>query len=124
MDYLSRFNSIFVEFVQDIINTFPKDNDLHMCLTAVNTAIMIDENMLNKLFHKHVSGMREFIMKKDEQFFLNKDYKECYTDDEEYYSYMITKLKQYWGQLQDYNKESVWKYFTVLITLDDKINGI
>ena len=124
MDYLARFNSIFVEFVQDIINIFPNDTDLPMCLTAVNAAILIDNTMLNRLFHKHVSGMREFIMNKDEQFFLNKDFKECYTQDEEYYSYMITKVKKYWNDLEDYNKQSVWKYFTVLITLDDKINNI
>ena len=124
MDYKSRFNSIFVDFVSDLIKIFPNDSDLHMCLTAVNTLLVLDDSMLNNMFHKHVATMREYILKKDEQFFLNKDYKEMYTQDEEYYSSMINKLKNYWTKLEDYNKESVWKYFSVLIMLDDKIHNL
>lgn len=71
-------------------------------------------------FVKFAIPLREYIMNKDEQFFLN---------DENYVKYVkkdgksfveLLRLKDIWGELDETSKENVWKIFQALLVLTEE----
>ena len=62
------------------------------------------------------------IVDKDETFFLDNSY-ETVTQDidspQENILMTINKIKNYWKDLSDTNKENIWKYLSNLIKLND-----
>ena len=90
-----------------------------MCL---NTIKLIEKTTKRKLFDlvsPQLLMYHEYIVNRDERFFLEKDEKD-YTQDAESVP-IISKLKGYWGTLSDNNKDKIWEYVNSLLTLTQKI---
>lgn len=123
MDYLNKFNITFNEFIDDISNLFPEDNEFALYKTALKTAISIDKKLAYNTFNSKVTEKySEQILSRDETFFLEHDYSIVLTKKE--YSSVIDKIKTYWTSMNEDNKNIVWKYFKVLILLSKKIKEL
>lgn len=120
IDYLSKFNQTFKEFVNDLISLFPEDDDLQLYKTGIIASMMINDEFIVSGFEKYVVmpyGAK--ILQKDESFFVNHDYMDIPGGHKA--MDFIQKIKGYWTNMSPENKEIVWKYFKVLVLLSNKI---
>lgn len=125
MDYLTKFNDTFKEFIADLSVVFPNDPEFNLYKAAIDTAICLDENIAHDIFYKNVVELYgEKLLSKDEDFFLNHDYEAIVSvrSDPSKTNDIINKIKSYWKQLNEENRNTIWKYFRVLILLSKKIN--
>jgi len=122
MDFLDKFNDLFREMIQDLINVFPKDSELRMYKLGIEAYLFADKNAISRVFYKEFYvPYSEKIKNEDESFFLEKDY-------QEYGKYqnvgdIISKLKKCWLELNDENKQAIWKYFKVLSILSERVEA-
>lgn len=115
MDYVSKFNETFMHFIDDLSNVL-NDSELSMYHTALKSLALINRTILRDNFHKYVTlKYEEQIMQRDEQFFFEDNFGEFDGAQQ-----IIDKLRNSWTVLSDENKDSVWKYFKVLVLLDKK----
>ena len=77
----------------------------------------------NLIFKAYSHIYKEKILNRDETFFLDNDYSEIKkaNEDENTVEQVINKLKKYWGELSEENKDKIWKYLETLIKLSDLI---
>jgi hypothetical protein len=123
MDYNEKFNETFKEFLQDLIRVFPDDADFRMYEVGVNTTMAYWPTYIAEMFHKKVTVLYgDKILAKDNSFFLTHNYEEVKNEHQDA-SQMIEKLKDYWANMTDSNKDIIWKYFRVLIHLTRKIHN-
>lgn len=116
-NYNEVFNRTLLEFMDDLIATFPELADFQALKKMTKAAIMIDPETVQAMFHKQVTLPYDAqILAKDETFFLN----ESYTNIEGADSSIVDKLKKVWKGLDDKNKEVIWNYMRVLVALDKK----
>ena len=110
---LTAFNDHFMEFVNDIINVFPEDNDL---LTAKNSFILIrkaNPKMIIKIWHMFVvEKYKDIIDKGDISFFINKDYADDLTNAEHSDKIMeaINRLRNPVKMMTEENQKKTMKY--------------
>ena len=74
--YLTAFNNIIFKFIDDLIETFPEENDFKVykrTLTLLKTA---NAKTMCTLFKNYSYIYREKILSNDESFFLQTEYKE------------------------------------------------
>ena len=121
--YLTAFNNIIFKFIDDLIETFPEENDFKVykrTLTLLKTA---NAKTMCNLFKNYSYIYREKILSNDESFFLDTEYTEIKkAGDEDSVSAIIDKLKLYWDELSCDNKDKIWKYLSTMIKLSDLIN--
>jgi len=110
---LNAFNDHFMEFVNDIINVFPNDPDI---LSAKNSFMLIrkaNPKMIIKIWHKQVvEKYEEFIDEGNITFFINKDYKDDLTNNEnsEKITQAIDRLRNPVKLMTEEDQEKVMKY--------------
>ena len=88
--------------------------------------LLVDEKKVINMFKEFVySKYKVQIEKRDSDFFLQNNYDDIVaqtkTDTPEITAQLINKIKSYWISMSNENKEVVWKYFTVLIRLCEKL---
>lgn len=121
MDYLGKFNDTFKEFGNDIMNVFPDDDEFRMYNVAIQASVMIHGDAIIDVFYPMVVvPFGDKIIAKDESFFINHDYDDIQQAHEDAGS-IIQKIKNYWSVMSDSDRETVWKYFKVLVLLARKI---
>jgi predicted urease superfamily metal-dependent hydrolase len=80
------------------------------------------------MFNKHVSiPYSERIVNTDDEFFLEKDYMddvESVGKDVDFNYGLVNKIKEFWKDMTDTNKEIVWKYLNLLVLLCDKFHKL
>ena len=119
MTYYECFNTKLEEFLNDLLTAFPEFKDFKVLKHGINLAKTIDAKMPANVFLQHMTDEYEKnILSRDDAFFMNEDY--AYVADMGVDLDIISKLKTLWGQLDDSNKESVWKYLQVLVLLSRK----
>ena len=62
-------------------------------------------------------------MSRNEEFFLNDNYSSIVndTDNKQDAWKLIDKLKLYWKDTNKNNKDIIWDYFNVLLTISDRL---
>lgn len=121
------FNNKLGEFINDLISIYD-DSDLFAFKTSLQMIICVDSKKPIRMFNKHVSiPYSERIVNTDDKFFLEKDY----TDDVEsvgkdvnFNHGLVNKIKEFWKDMTDTNKEIVWKYLNLLVLLCDKFHKL
>ena len=76
-----------------------------------------------ELFKNHITfKYKTHILDKNEDFFLTNTFQEerLNVSNENYANELIKRLKDHWNQIDDKNKETIWKYFQVLVVLSEK----
>ena len=69
------------------------------------------------------------IEERNTDFFLNNDYSDVLNNDiikqtmndDDVNKKLINKLKGYWKDLNDNNRDTIWTYFNILLKLSNKI---
>ena len=121
------FNDKFLEFMNELIQSFPDDKDFKLFKQSFNMLKLVDETKPLLIFRIHASIYKTQIESKDETFFLEHNFEnemkiaQQNSNDANFSNDLMMKLKQYWVDLTQENKEIVWKYLILLYKINDKI---
>jgi hypothetical protein len=129
LNVIKCFNEKMNEFVSDLLKLYPNDTDFQTLKTSLSMLHLVDDRKLMRLFRKYVhDDYKTKLLNKNDDFFLNHDYNEEvgeFGDDKvDLSNGLIKKLKDYWVNISEENKEIIWKYFKVLILLCDKYDNL
>ena len=121
--WVQVFNEKFLEFIKDLIETFPNDKDFKLCKQSFSLLQMVDERKPSEMFRAYALKYQERIMMKDESFFLKHDFKEELdtNQDANFSLELLVKLKTCWSTLLEENKNVIWSYLQILYKINDKI---
>tara|TARA_B100000401_G_C52812998_1_gene724939 strand:- start:3656 stop:4045 length:390 start_codon:yes stop_codon:yes gene_type:complete len=115
------FNTQLFNFATVLVNRFPTDKELKLGLTGVETLSRVNPKKNVEIFTMYVYKYRDQIMNKDEKFILDTDFISENPDlNSNGASDIMQRLKLNWSELNVDDKENIWKYLKVLITLTDK----
>jgi uncharacterized protein YbbC (DUF1343 family) len=119
---LKRFNETAEEFCKDLVVTFPDVKEFKQMKSGLMLLKNINEKQPRDLFNKYVSdNFRQQIIETDESFFLTEIHTHNVVGGENsQWQSVISLLRSLWGNLTDDNKQAIWKYFQVLIALNDR----
>jgi hypothetical protein len=116
MIYINKFNDTFIEFIEDLVRIFPDDPEFFMYKIAIQNIINRDNTIIINLFDEHVViPYGDRMLNKDNELFINNHY---ISNDRAVE--IIKKLQSCWIDISDDDKEIVWKYFKILILLNNK----
>lgn len=116
------FNDRAEEFFKDLITSFPNVAQFKTFHAALKMMRNLDVKKPQQVFNNYVvNKYRTQIANKDETFFLTNTlnvsgealHEEAWED-------FIEHLRCIWKELDETNKSTIWKYFQVLILLNDK----
>lgn len=119
--YLTAFNTVVFNFNDDLIETFPEENDFKVYRRGLEWLKQSNAKKICNLFKVYTFPYREKINSKDETFFLNTDYQDVVDTNDEGIVLVINKLKKYWTTLSQENQDKVWDYLNTLIKLSDLV---
>lgn len=117
--YLKIFITQLNAFIDDLILLWPNDNDFRVFKNGVGLLNKTNPRKIVQLFNEYVHKYETKILEKDETFFLENEYNEI--EKTENILNSMNKLKTYWGDLSDQNREKVWKYFEILLKLSKMV---
>jgi hypothetical protein len=121
--YLTAFNNLLNKFNEELISTFPEENDFKVYSRGIQMINSANAKKICSLFKNYMILYRNNIEEKDESFFLTNNYTEIVNNTKsEGVEGIIQKLKNYWKTLSDENKETIWQYLNSLIKLSDMVN--
>ena len=110
---LTGFNDHFMEFVNDVANVFPENNDLQMALNAFTLVRKANPKMIIKIWKDYVVDKYSTQIKQgDISFFVNKDYSDdlAHTDNSNQIMNSINQLRSPVQQLKAADQEKTMKY--------------
>ena len=117
IDYTDIFNNKLLEFLSELRVSFPQIQQFELYENLTKGCIMMSKTTVVNIFHSTVVlPYGSYIDKKDEAFIL------CQGFDNADQSF-VSLLKSVWKDLDEGNKENVWKYVRLLVTLCRKIQG-
>ena len=120
MTTLSAFNTQLERLINDLCNYFPENKDLKKFDTVFQLLKQSNPRKILEIFKQHITNKyKDNILSKDETFFLNYNFVEE-TKDNNYAGELMVRLKENWNVIDESNKETIWKYFQVLILLSEK----
>lgn len=125
--YYKIFNTKIIEFLNDLIRIFPNDTEFKIYKNGISLLKLADEKKPLQLYKVFVTDeYKEHIKNKNDDFFLQHDYNEILTSkeisdkvDSDFNNKIVDKLKGYWKELSDTNREIVWNYFTLFLKISE-----
>ena len=123
MSLLNAFTTQMENFSREICQLYPNDADLRLGHNMIILLKKTNPRKLLELYDTYVTDFREQIDQKNENFFIQHDFNDVASknQNEEMTFNLVVKIKEYWKDLSDTNKETSWKYFQVLNKLSDKL---
>jgi len=119
--YLTAFNTVVFNFNDDLIQTFPEENDFKVYRRGLEWLKESNAKKICNLFKVYTFNYREKIISKDHSFFLQNDYQDVVDTTDEGIVLVINKLKKYWSKLSTENQDKIWDYLNTLIKLSDLV---
>lgn len=119
---LNRFNETADEFCKDLVSTFPEVKEFKQLKSGLLLLKNVNEKQPRELFHKFVAEhFHKEIVAKDDSFFLNELHNhELLKGETSQWQNVLTLLRALWTGLSEVNKNNIWKYFQVLLALNDR----
>jgi hypothetical protein len=123
---LKIFNTQLLNFSSAMSERFPNNRDLKVALTGLKTLSSMNPKKTMELFLTYTYKYRDIVMSKDEQRLINTDFsvdlKQCkeLVENPENTNEVIETLRKNWTELSSEEKDNIWKYLQVLMTLTDK----
>lgn len=120
--FINLFNQKAEEFCKDLVITFPEVNEFKQLKSGLMLLKNVDEKKPREFFNNYVgSNFKQQILARDESFFLNEvqNHVQAGVENSQWQT-VIALLRHLWGTLNADNKESIWKYFQVLVAINDK----
>ena len=125
MILIKAFVTQMESFSKEICELYPEDTDLKL---GHNLIIIMGRTVPNKLieiYDQYVLPYKTQIDNRDERFFIDHSFEEVANKNGngEMTFNLVRKLKEYWTDFSDQNKDSTWRYFEVLNKISDKIKS-
>jgi hypothetical protein len=120
--FVNLFNEKAEEFCKDLVATFPEVAEFKKLKSGLLLLKNVDEKKPREFFNNYVgANFRQQILNKDESFFINEVQNHVQGGlDTSQWQNVIHLIHNLWGTLTTENKENIWKYFQVLIAINDK----
>ena len=124
------FNKKLQELLSDLIVVFPDDKDFKLFKNSVRLITLADIKKPLQMFKLSLTDeYKKNIEERNTDFFLNNDYSDVLNNDiikqsmndDDVNKKLINKLKGYWKDLNDNNRDTIWNYFNILLKLSNKI---
>ena len=124
------FNKKLQELLSDLIVVFPDDKDFKLFKNTVRLITLADVKKPLQMFKLSLTDeYKKNIEERNTDFFLNNDYSDVLNNDiikqtmndDDVNKKLINKLKGYWKDLNDNNRDTIWSYFNILLKLSNKI---
>jgi hypothetical protein len=119
--YLTAFNTVVFNFNDDLIQTFPEENDFKVYRRGLEWLKESNAKKICNLFKVYTFNYKEKILSKDESFFLTTNYNDVVDTNNEGIVLVINKLKKYWTVLSKENQDKIWDYLNTLLKLADLV---
>jgi hypothetical protein len=84
---------------------------------------MADAKKPYALFAVYSVDYEAFVLNRDENFFINHNFRNIVDSDTNFTDELMMKLKSYWKTISDENKEIIWKYLTLFYQIKNKLSG-
>ena len=119
MSYLTAFNTQLTNFIDELINLFPKDKEISLAKDTIMFLKKTNPRKIIEFFRDYFLKYENKIKTRDVSFFIDKDYN---NEVSEYVKSLnvITNLKNYWKNLSQNTKDNIWLYMNVLVKLCKK----
>jgi len=117
---LTAFNNIVIKFNDELIETFPEENEFKVFKNALLLLKKANPRKVVEIFKYYSINFKNKIESKDESFFLETDPKMLSEMEDNAISNLINKLKLYWNTLSTINKDKIWQYLNTLLKLSEK----
>ena len=117
------FSTQLLSLMTTLGNRFPDDKDIQLGITGIEQLKAINNKKVVDMFVMYCYKFREEVMKKNDDFFLKRDFiSEDLGSDTNNTSgtEIMNNLKRHWTELDSAEKDAIWKYLQVLMTLSDK----
>lgn len=130
MRFYEIFNKKLQELLNDLIVVFPDDKDFKLFKNSVRLITLADVKKPLQMFKLSLTDeYKKNIEERNTDFFLNNDYSDVLNNDiikqtmndDDVNKKLINKLKGYWKDLNDNNRDTIWTYFNILLKLSNKI---
>ena len=124
------FNKKLQELLNDLIVVFPDDKDFKLFKNSVRLITLADVKKPLQMFKLSLTDeYKRNIEERNTDFFLNNDYSDVLNNDiikqsmndDDVNKKLINKLKGYWKDLNNNNRDTIWTYFNILLKLSNKI---
>lgn len=124
------FNKKLQELLSDLIVVFPDDKDFKLFKNSVRLITLADIKKPLQMFKLSLTDeYKKNIEERNTDFFLDNDYSDVLNNDiikqtmndDDVNKKLINKLKGYWKDLNDNNRDTIWSYFNILLKLSNKI---
>jgi len=117
---LTMFCNTLIRFFEELKDTFPEERDIKLALETIQNAKKINPGLIRDMFYEHVTGpLREPILKEDDVAIVSYAKTKIATQFNEMLS-AIHIFDKHWVTLSDDNRQIIWKYLKVLVTLNMK----
>ena len=111
---IRSFNTKMIEFVDEMILLLPEERQFRLYKTALDVVRSATPRFTLKFFNENVIvPYGDKILEKDESFFLEKVLTTELSASHEDLS-IIPKLRAYWADFSEENKNAVWAYLQLL----------
>lgn len=122
MSILSAFNQQLSNLCNNLCEMYPSDPDIQLSKNSISFLKSTNPRKLQVIFNTYIYRYKNQIMNKDENFLLNNNFLNNDIEEEQidYAEKIMNNLKKYWNNMDDKSKENIWKYFQVLIVLNEK----
>lgn len=117
------FSTQLLSLMTTLGNRFPDDKDIQLGITGIEQLKAINNKKVVDMFVMYCYKFREEVMKRNDDFFLKRDFiSEDLGSDTNKTSgtEIMNNLKRHWTELDTAEKDAIWKYLQVLMTLSDK----
>ena len=130
MRFYEIFNKKLQELLSDLIVVFPDDKDFKLFKNSVRLITLADVKKPLQMFKLSLTDeYKKNIEERNTDFFLDNDYSDVLNNDvikqtmndDDVNKKLINKLKGYWKDLNDNNRDTIWSYFNILLKLSNKI---
>ena len=121
MSLLTAFNNQILNLINDLNKLYPHETDIKLFNEKYKIIRYANPRIIIENFIAYVYPYKDFIMNNNEKFFLEKNTSldREFTENDVSLTKVIN-FKKLWLKTSDENKDSIWKYFKVLIILAEK----
>lgn len=114
--YIDAFFNQYEDFLQQLKEVFPEDRDFPLYLAGLAIFRRTNPTIIAQKTWKHVSRFEDVIKKRDEDFFVKRDFSDI-TEGEEPLEQTVEKIRGMWSGLNDHNKKMVWEFINNITAL-------
>ena len=114
---ITLVNALFDQlnsFLGQLTSMYPEDSDFPMFATTLKMLKTSNPMMVVKYLKESITPFEQQILEKDEKFFLDYSYSEF---QETVDINIFSKLKDYVKNMEEHNKNIVWKYIQNVLRL-------